>query len=88
MIDPITSWFEIVQIPVYQYHPPKKKEPEIHTDMTLAQLSQFKLHFKELCEQYGLKHKPTTKKDPQATSIPERIHQAVTNMLRSYDLKN
>ena len=27
--------------------------------------SEFKLNFKLLCKQYGLKHKPTTKKNPQ-----------------------
>ena len=50
--------------------------------------SEFKLNFKLLCKQYGLKHKPTTKKNPQGNSILERIHQVVANMLRSFDLDN
>ena len=112
MINPITSWFEIVQIPVSQeYKNPKKKEPEMCMNMMLAQLSQsfynnqlscyprptyiiydnnsgFKLHFKILCEHYGLKCKPMTKKNPQTNSILERIHQVAMNMLRSYNLDN
>ncbi len=36
--------------------------------------SEFKLHFKCLCESYGIKHKPTTVKNPRANSILERVH--------------
>ena len=109
MIDPVTSWFEIVQVPTYLYADPKTGKTELRTDVTSARISQlfnnnwlcryprptyviydngseFKLHFKSLCEQYGLKRKPTSKKNPQANSILERIHQVVSNMLRSYNL--
>eukprot|EP00957_Ditylum_brightwellii_P115729 8828459-Ditylum_brightwellii.AAC.1 len=104
MIDPVTTWFKIALVPTYQYKDPKKKEPEIRTDMMSAQISQlfknnwlscyphpwyvvynngseFKLHFKTLCKQYGLKRKPTSKKTPQANSTLERVHQVVANML-------
>eukprot|EP00957_Ditylum_brightwellii_P113403 8646643-Ditylum_brightwellii.AAC.1 len=40
MIDPVSSWFEIALVPVYQYNDPKKKEPEMCTTMTSAQISQ------------------------------------------------
>ena len=40
MINPVTSWFEIALVPVYQYKDSQKKEPEMHTDMMSAHLSQ------------------------------------------------
>ena len=45
--------------------------------------SEFKLHFKSLCDSYGLKRKPTTIKNPQANAILERIHAVVANMIRT-----
>ena len=111
MIDPVTSWFEIVQIPVIEVRNPKTKEKELKIDITSARISQlfnntwlcryprpgeciydngseFKLYFKQLCNQYDLKQKPTSKKNSQANSVLERVHQVVANMLRSYDLDN
>ncbi len=43
--------------------------------------SKFKLHFQSLCNTYGIKHKPTSVKNPQANAILERIHAVVRNML-------
>lgn len=48
--------------------------------------SEFKLFFENLCESFQLKHKPTTIKNPQANIILERIHQVVTNMMRTSNL--
>ena len=45
--------------------------------------SEFKLHFKALCNSYGLKRKPTTIKNPQANAILERIHAVIANMIRT-----
>ena len=45
--------------------------------------SEFKLHFEALCESYGIKHKPTSVKNPQANAILERLHQVITAMLRT-----
>ncbi len=36
--------------------------------------SEFKLHFKYLCESYGIKRKQTTVKNPQANGILERVY--------------
>jgi hypothetical protein len=36
--------------------------------------SEFKLHFKYLCESYGIKRKPTMVKNPRANGILERVH--------------
>jgi hypothetical protein len=43
--------------------------------------SEFKLHFCKLCKTYGVKHKPTSIKNPQANAILESIHAVFTNML-------
>ena len=48
--------------------------------------SEFKLHFEDLCETYGIKRKPTTIKNPQANAILERVHQVVTSMLRTSEI--
>jgi hypothetical protein len=43
--------------------------------------SKFKLLFCALFTTYGVKHKPTSIKNPQANAILERIHAVFTNML-------
>jgi hypothetical protein len=48
--------------------------------------SEFKLHFKHLCESYGIKRKPTTVKNPQANGILEHVHQLLGQMLRTAEL--
>jgi hypothetical protein len=48
--------------------------------------SEFKLHFEYLCESYGITHKPTTVKNPQANTILERVHQVLGQMLRTAKL--
>ena len=45
--------------------------------------SEFKLHFKELCDSYQLKHKPTTVKNPQANAILECMHGVLADMMRT-----
>jgi hypothetical protein len=39
-----------------------------------------------LCNTYGIKHKPTNVKNPQANAILERIHAVLRNMLRTSKL--
>ncbi len=48
--------------------------------------SEFKLHFKYLCESYGIKHKPTTVKNPQANGLLEHVHQVLGQMLCTAEL--
>jgi hypothetical protein len=43
--------------------------------------SKFKLHFRSLCNTYGVKHKPTSVKNPQVNAILEHIHAVIGNML-------
>ena len=45
--------------------------------------SEFKLHFKELCDSYQLKCKPTTVKNPQANAILECMHGVLADMMQT-----
>ena len=44
--------------------------------------------FEQLCNNFGIKKKPTTDCDPQANSALERTHQAVGDCLRTFELEN
>jgi hypothetical protein len=48
--------------------------------------SEFKLHFRSLCDTYGIKRKPTSVKNPQANAILEHIHAVLGKMLRTSKL--
>ena len=50
--------------------------------------SEFKLHFKSLCDGYGLKREPTSIKNPQANAVLERIYAVITSMMRTSGLDN
>jgi hypothetical protein len=45
-----------------------------------------KLHFQSLRNTYGIKHKPTRVKNPQANAIREHIHAVLRNMLHTFEL--
>jgi hypothetical protein len=49
--------------------------------MIYNNISEFILHFCALCKTYGIKHKPTSIKNPTANALLERIHAVLTNML-------
>ena len=48
--------------------------------------SEFKLHFERLFDDFGVKRKPTTIRNPQANAILERIHGVLGNMMRTASL--
>jgi hypothetical protein len=48
--------------------------------------SEFKLHLRNICKTYGVKHKPTSIKNPQANAKLECIHAVFTNMLSTAKL--
>jgi transposase InsO family protein len=48
---------------------------------------EYKSVFKEICDNLGIKCIPTTSYSPQGNSIIERIHQAMGNMLRAFELE-
>eukprot|EP00804_Cyclotella_cryptica_P030536 CCRYP_020164-RA/>CCRYP_020164-RA protein AED:0.22 eAED:0.36 QI:0/0/0/1/0/0/2/0/153 len=123
MIDPATSWFEIVELPVSQLpeldipmgtqgrkgigtHKQQKEPYFDKTSATVGSLfnrtwfcryphsqyiiynnrSEFKLHFKTLCDSYRLRRKPTRAETPQANTILERMHQSIMGMLCTADI--
>jgi transposase InsO family protein len=49
--------------------------------------SEFKTFLKEMCDNLGIKCRPTTSYNPQGNSIIERIHQVMVNMLRAFELE-
>jgi hypothetical protein len=94
MIDPVTRWFEIVQI--------KKKTAECamvaFDNNWLCRYprplyigfdngGEFKAEFKELCDNFGLTPKPSTPHNPQSNAMIERIHLTLGNMLRTFELE-
>ena len=48
--------------------------------------SEFKLHFRALCDTFGIKRKPTSVKNPQANAILERVHQTIMGMVRTAEI--
>ncbi len=48
--------------------------------------SEFKLHFETLFNSYGIKHKPTRIKNPQANAICEHVHQVLWTMMSASEL--
>jgi hypothetical protein len=96
MIDPATGWFEI-----HQYD--DKSSMSISniveqewfcryswpTQVTFDRGSEFMGQaFKDmLTNDYGIKRKPITVRNPQANAILERIHQVIANMVRTFDLE-
>jgi Integrase core domain/Integrase zinc binding domain len=94
MIDPATGWFEIVQA----NSKTATSIQDLFQNTWLARYprpqfivfdngGEFKREFKQMCENYGIKAKPTTSHNPQANAIIERVHKVVNNMLRSFDLE-
>ena len=114
MIDPVTSWFEMVELLVSQlpeFDIPmstkrlkgtdtQKQHEEPYFDETSATVgtlinrtwfslnphsqyivydngSECKLHFKTLCNSYGLKQKLTSVKNLQANTVLEHVHQNI-----------
>ncbi len=48
--------------------------------------SEFKIHFRALCDTYGINRKPTSVKNPQANAVLEHIHAVFMNMLCTTEL--
>jgi hypothetical protein len=115
MIDPASSWFKIVDLPVTTDSViPMDTKGQMGTerhnntklpcfDKSSAMISPlvkktwfgcypccvyiiydnrsaFKLHFKSLCESFGIKCIPTNVKNPYANAILEQVHQVFTTM--------
>ena len=96
MIYPATGWFEMAQIP-------NKTAAEIaditeknwFTRYPLPQQivfdcgTEFMAEFSKMCHnEYGLKRKPITTRNPQSNAIIKRIHQNIGNIIRTFDVSN
>ena len=96
MIDPATGWFE-----VHQYDDKKSItvaniiEQEWFsrypwpTQVTYDRGSKFiGTDFQTMIKQdYGIKRKPITVRNPQANAIVERVHQVIGNIIRTFELQ-
>jgi transposase InsO family protein len=94
MIDPATGWFEIVEATnksataiqdlFHNIWLTRYPRPQF---IVFDNGGKFKREFKQMCENCGIKAKPTTSHNPQANAIIERVHKVVNDMLRSFDLQ-
>ena len=51
--------------------------------------TKFMAEFGKMCHNdYGLKRKPITTRNPQSNAIIERIHQTIGNIIRIFDVSN
>ena len=94
MIDPATGWFEMV--------PTKKKDTgtianiveqtwftryPLPQELIYDRGTEFLGEFARMVEEdYGIKKRPTTTRNPQANAILERAHQTLGNMLRTFEI--
>ena len=97
MIDPATGWFEI-----HQYDDKRSitvaniAEQEWFsrypwpTQVTYDRGSEFigKDFQKMIKNDYGVKGKPITVRNPQANAIVERVHQVIGNIIRTFELED
>src|SRR6476619_1142969 len=96
MIDPASGWFEL-----HQYDDKRaitvaniveqewfSRDPW-PTQVTCDRGGEFiGADFKQmLINDYGIKRKPITVRNPQANAIVERIHQVIANMIRTFELE-
>ena len=51
--------------------------------------TEFIAEFSKMCHNdYGLKRKPITTRNPQSNAIIERIHQTIGNIIRTFDVSS
>lgn len=91
MIDPATGWFEMREVK-------NKQADTMAVELEHAWLTrypwpefitydagpEFKAEFKTLIEkEYGIKAKPSSKRNPQSNAVLERVHGTIGNMIRT-----
>ena len=96
MVDPVTGWPELVQL----YGPPSAYKCQQALDSVwlsryprpeeigMDNGGKFAGVFTDLCNNMGLKKKPSNSWNPQSNAILERIHQVLGDGLRAFDLDN
>ena len=96
MIDPATSWFEMRRLKtkkadevanmVEQTWLTRYPMPE---EITFDGGPEFKAEFKKLVEEeYQLKARPSSVRNPQSNAIIERVHGTIGNMIRTIDMSH
>ena len=96
MIDPATGWFEIKQISNKEAHTVAEAVEQTWlsrypwpTQVIFDRGSEFMGEFSRMIkEDYGLRKKPITARNPQANSIIERVHQTIGQMLRTFRVQD
>ena len=96
MIDPATGWFEMCQIPNKEaLSVAQKAEMTWMTrypwpqQVILDRGREFMGEFARMMENdYGVKRKPITARNPQANAIIERVHQTIGNMIRTFQVQD
>ena len=97
LIDPATGWFEMGHIPDDDFN--SQRTSQLMNQLWFSRYprpikctcdngNEFKKDFKIIVEDFGVKWRPTTVKNPQANAIIERIHGVINDMLRTHDLDN
>ena len=96
MIDPATGWFEMKQTKT-------KQADEVANHIETQWLSrypwpqqitfdagpEFKAEFQKLIkEEYDIDAKPSSKRNPQANAVLERVHGTIGNMMRTFEVDN
>ena len=95
MVDPVTGWFELAHLTT---GPTALEAQRLLDSVWLARYprpkeigfdngSEFKAEFRELCENMGLKKKPSLAWNPQANAILERVHQVLKDCLSTFNLE-
>jgi len=95
MIDPATGWFELQQTPnlrsdtvsniveqewLCRYPWPTQITYDRHGSFVGTE-------FQDMLDDYGIKRKPITVRNPQANAICERVHQVIGNIIRTFELQ-
>ena len=96
MINPATGWFEMAQIPnktaakiaditkktwFTRYPLPQR--------IVFGRGTEFMAEFAKMCQNdYWLKRKPITARNPHSNAITELIHQTIGNIIRKFDVSN
>jgi hypothetical protein len=87
MIDPATCWFEIIKatkiksatsIQDFSQNTWLARYPQPQF-IVFDNVGKFKQKIKQMCDNYGIKAKPTTSHNSQANAIIERVHKIVND---------
>jgi hypothetical protein len=88
MVDPVTGWFNLAPL---CGNPTAFRAQQLLDNTWLARYprarGKFKAEFKDLCDNMGLKQKPSAAWNPQSNAILERIHQVLADCIRSFNLE-